>query len=318
MHYSSSLAQFSVRHAIKRGMVAGRSAWRLVRRILRRADEHHIYLAAAGIAFNILLFILPTILVVIFVISAFTDRAVVIAAIEDFLLDVLPSDGGLDAAIDIIKFEVNTVLQNSDSAAWIGFPTLFWFSLTLFGSIRTALNTVFGFRQERRLWSAVRRDFLLLGLFIGAVLLSNAMPQITHSVAEWTITTVTGSEIVKSAIVTGVSLSILYIFFVSLYMCTPNRLPPVSVVLVSALCSVVFWQCARVGFGFYIKHIASYGKVYGIYATVVALAFWVYYSALLILLSGEIAQYWYEARRRRKLAAKIGALRAPDEYAGLE
>lgn len=278
--------------------------WRVIKRILRRADEHHIYLAASGIAFNILIFILPTMLVMVFVIGVFMDRTLVISAIEDFLLDVLPPDGGLDAAIDLVKTEINNVLQNSGSAAWIGIPALFWVSLALFGSIRTALNAVFGFRQERTFWSSFGRDSLLLGLFVAAVFMLNSAPRIAMGTAEWATTTVSGSYWLKSVIATLVSVVIAYLFFVSLYSFTPNRLPPLSVILSSALFSVIFWQCARIGFGLYVKYIASYGKIYGIYGAAVAVAFWVYYSALLILFSGEIGQYWYEARRRRKLDIK--------------
>ncbi len=308
MHHNSSHPQSSLNEQGGGFLPTAKRIWRVLRRILRRADEHHIYLAASGIAFNILIFILPTMLVMVFVIGVFMDRALVISAIEDFLLDVLPPDGGLDVAIDLVKSEINNVLQNSGSAAWIGIPALFWVSLALFGSIRTALNAVFGFRQEKTFWGSIGRDSLLLTLFVGAVLMSNTAPRIALGVAEWATTTVTGAFWLKSLVATLVSMVIAYIFFVSLYSFTPNRLPPVSVILSSALFSVIFWQCARLGFGFYVKYFATYGKVYGIYGAAVALAFWVYYSALLILFSGEIGQYWYESRRRRKLEAKHGGV----------
>ncbi|MBL7992836.1 MAG: YihY/virulence factor BrkB family protein [Candidatus Kapabacteria bacterium] len=283
---------------------AVKRVWRVLSRILRRADEHHIYLAASGIAFNILIFILPTMLVMVFVIGIFIDRTLVIGAIEDFLLEVLPPDGGLDATIDIVKSEINHVLQNSGSAAWIGIPALFWVSLALFGSIRTALNAVFGFRHEKTFWAAVGRDSFLLMLFVLAILLSNAAPRLALSAADWATATVWDGYWLRMVVSNMVSMTVIYLFFVSLYSFTPNRLPPISVILSSALFSVIFWQCARFGFGFYVKNFATYGKVYGIYGAAVAVAFWVYYSALVILFSGELGQYWYESRRRRKLESK--------------
>lgn len=277
---------------------------RVVGHILRRAEEHHIYLAASGIAFNILIFILPTMLVMVFVIGAFMDRALVVGAIEDFLLDVLPPDGGLDATIDLVKNEINHVLQNSGSAAWIGIPALFWVSLALFSSIRTALNAVFGFRHKITFLGSAGRDSLLLTLFVIAVLMSNTAPHLAASAADWATATIAGGSFVRTLASGLVSTTIIYFFFVALYSFTPNRLPPFSVILASALFSVIFWQSARFGFGLYVKYFATYGKVYGIYGAAVAVAFWVYYSALLILFSGELGQYWYEARRRRKLTAK--------------
>ncbi|TAE30745.1 MAG: YihY/virulence factor BrkB family protein [Candidatus Kapaibacterium sp.] len=279
--------------------------FRTVRRILRRADDHHIYLAASGIAFNILLFLLPTMLVIVFVIGTFMEQASVIALMEDFLLEVLPPDGGLDAAIDIIKIELHSVLKNYQGAGWIGVPILFWVSLTLFSSLRTGLNAVFSFSQKRHfLGSAVLKDSFLLGLFVGAVFMSNVTPRIAASVTEWTTTSVSSSQILKNAVSFSVTGLIVYMFFVALYSFAPNRLPPLLVVFASAFFCLVFWEIARYGFGWYVKYFASYGKVYGIYGAAVAVAFWVYYSALVILFSGELAQYWYEARRRTKLEKK--------------
>ena len=308
MNNNSSHPQSSLNEQKKGIFPAIKRFWRVVSLILRRADDHHIYLAASGIAFNILIFILPTMLVMVFVIGVFMDRALVVGAIEDFLLDVLPPDGGLDAAIDLIKSEINNVLQNSGSAAWIGIPALFWVSLALFGSLRTGLNAVFGFRHERTFFSSLGRDSLLLLLFVMAVLMSNSAPRIAASIADWMAITLTSGLWLRSVVATFVSVTIVYVFFVSLYSFAPNRLPPLSVILSSALLSVIFWQCARFGFGFYVKNFATYGRVYGIYGAAVAVAFWVYYSALVILFSGEIGQYWYEARRRRKVASKHGAV----------
>lgn len=278
---------------------------RTTRRILRRADDHHIYLAASGIAFNILLFMLPTMLVMVFVIGAFMDQASVISIIEDFLLDVLPPDGGLDAGIDLIKAELTSVLGNYKGAGWIGIPVLFWVSLTLFSSLRTGLDAVFSFTQERRfLGSAMLKDTFLLSIFVGAVFMSNATPRIAAHAAEWATTSVVDGQFFKSAVASLVTGLIVYLFFVSLYSFAPNRLPPISVVLSSAFFCMVFWETARYGFGLYVKYFATYGKVYGIYGAAVAVAFWVYYSALVVLFSGEIAQYWYESRRRSRLEKK--------------
>jgi membrane protein len=297
-YISSPLEERGFVPSAKRGI-------RTVRRILRRAEDHHIYLAASGIAFNILLFMLPTMLVIVFIIGAFMDQASVIAVIEEFLLDVLPADGGLDAAIDLIKSELNSVLGNYKGAGWIGIPVLFWVSLTLFSSLRTGLNAVFSFTHEQRfVGSALLKDTFLLGMFVGAVFMSNATPRIAAHAANWATASGAGGQFFKTAIATSVTALIVYLFFVALYSFVPNRLPSISVVFSSALLCLVFWEAARYGFGLYVKYFATYGKVYGIYGAAVAVAFWVYYSALVILFSGEIAQYWYEARRRARLEKK--------------
>jgi membrane protein len=276
---------------------------RIVGRVLRRAQEHHIYLAASGIAFNILLFILPTMLVMVFVIGALLDKAVVLGAIEDFLLDVLPADGGLDGAIDLIQEELNTVLANYSDAGWIGIPVLFWVSLTLFSSVRTALNAVFGFNQLRSFVGSVLRDSMLLMIFIMAILGTTYTPSLIAVVSAWGTRTFSGMGVQIFTATTPYLVRALlsYLFFIALYTFAPNKRPPIMVVLISALLCWVGWDCARFAFGWYVKNLANYSKMYGIYGAVVAVAFWMYYSSLVLLFAGEIAQYWHEARRRKQL-----------------
>jgi membrane protein len=276
-------------------------AWQNLNRILRRADEHHIYLVASGVAFNIVLFILPTMLVVVFMVGLMMDQRSVLALIESFLLDVLPPNGGLDGAIELIKKEIIAILKNYEGAGWIGVPMLFWVSLTLFNSIRTGLNTAFGIIRTRTFLGSLVKDSMLFALFVAAVLTSANASFISHSITDWIKTTIDNGEAVLAIIAFTISTITSYIFFVSLYSLAPNKLPPWSVVFLSAFLCSALWGLARYGFSFYLVNFASYGKMYGIYGAAVALALWIYYSALTMLISAELAQYWYEDRRRRRL-----------------
>jgi membrane protein len=275
-------------------------AWQHVNRILRRADEHHIYLAASGIAFNIVLFILPTILVMVFVVGLLMDRGSILLLVESFLLDVLPPSGGLDGAIEVINKEIISILKNYEGAGWIGVPMLFWVSLTLFSSMRTGLNTAFGIVRIRTFFGSLLRDSALFFLFIAAVLTSANAALISHSIADWITTADRGQEVL-TVISFIISTLVSYIFFIALYCLAPNTLPPMRVVLLSTLICSASWGLARYAFGYYLANFASYGKMYGVYGAAVALALWVYYSALTILMSAELAQYWFEDRRRRRL-----------------
>jgi membrane protein len=48
------------------------------------------------------------------------------------------------------------------------------------------------------------------------------------------------------------------------------------------------WTLATLGFNLYLREIAVYDKVYGPFATVVVMLVWVYLSAYLCLLGGEV------------------------------
>ena len=62
----------------------------------------------------------------------------------------------------------------------------------------------------------------------------------------------------------------------------------------------------KYGFSWYVTDVASYGSIYGTLLTVAVLFFWIYYSAIVFILGGEIAQVW--TMRRALRATRVGAL----------
>jgi membrane protein len=66
--------------------------------------------------------------------------------------------------------------------------------------------------------------------------------------------------------------------------------------LVSAIAATFFWEIARQLFGYYITNVATLNRIYGTYALLVIVAFWIYYSSILFLVGAEIGQLYRERR----------------------
>ncbi len=264
--------------------------------ILRRANEHHIYLAAAGIAFNVMLLILPTLLVAVFVIGMFVDQHSAIAAMKMFLQQSFPLGEQLQGIVPAVEHELQEALRQYQQAGWIGIPILLWISLALFTSIRTALSAVFGLQERDSFVQSAIKDLIMLGVFVVALLSVNLTPALLLHVERWIgIWAETTSLIEASRFVVGitpfvVAKTFMFIFFVLLYRYAPHQPPPTKIVLTSAALYLVLWEALQTGFALYLERLATYNILYGIYANAAAAAFWLYYMALALLLSAECAR----------------------------
>ncbi|GAB1370343.1 hypothetical protein MASR1M45_04030 [Candidatus Kapaibacterium sp.] len=64
--------------------------------------------------------------------------------------------------------------------------------------------------------------------------------------------------------------------------------------------SVIGIEASRYIFTWYISSLSNYGKFYGTYAVIISMAVWIYYSAVIILLSAEISKYIYDLKLKAK------------------
>ena len=104
----------------------------------------------------------------------------------------------------------------------------------------------------------------------------------------------------------GLSFLIVFAFFYVCYRFVPYARPGRKVPAVGALWAAIFWEIAKRVFGYYLYHFASFEKIYGAYTFVVVLAFWIYYSSVMLIVGAEIGQLY-----RERVALKTG----PDEPA---
>ena len=59
-----------------------------------------------------------------------------------------------------------------------------------------------------------------------------------------------------------------------------------------AFWAALLWEIAKQVFGFYLHNFSGLGKIYGAYALIVVVAFWVYYSSIVFIVGAEIARLY--------------------------
>ena len=90
-----------------------------------------------------------------------------------------------------------------------------------------------------------------------------------------------------------ISLVTIFFLFVVLYITVPRKKLGKKAVFLSAFWSAILWEAAKQAFGYYIYNFANFGKIYGTYALVVVIAFWIYYSAIVFIIGAEIGWLYY-------------------------
>ena len=93
------------------------------------------------------------------------------------------------------------------------------------------------------------------------------------------------------------------VMFYILYRYMTDEKPPNTVAIVSTVTSTMLWLISARLFAVYLADISMIATVYGPYAFLLVLLFWIYYSSLMFVFGAIVGQvHWERLRRLRELA----------------
>ena len=284
--------------------------------IFSRIDRHHLFMIAAGIAFNIIVYLIPLILIAIYVVRLIFNAQDISNTLETIMLDLLPPTESANQIIHKVVEEVDKILGHSTFFGWIGIGALLWLSSMLISSIRYGLNTIFELRSPKIFVFYKLRDiFLTLVITVLIFLYSYAVPLFTFVVEYIEIYFPSQfQEIFSGALIRGASITTSFIMFYFIYRIVPNYKLNRIVIFSSTVLCVFAIELARYVFAWYLTELSNYGRFYGTYAVIISMAIWIYYSALIILLSAEISKYFYDrSEKKRSELAREEAIKNDDK-----
>ncbi|MEP6832195.1 MAG: YihY/virulence factor BrkB family protein [Gemmatimonas sp.] len=272
------------------------------RRIWNQSGEDNVFFLAGGLAFNILLALVPFALLLISGTSFVLGRRPEDAAntIVGLIGSLLPQDAA--ATGQLLSQIVADVMRTRGTVGLYSAITFAWFSTRLFGSLRSVLALIFD-GTDRGIMAGKLFDF-------GATIVSTlAVAVYVVFSAYLTLATTRGSELLmRIGLAEGAMSALTYwigrllavlviiVLFFSLYRGLPRRRPPVRTAMVAATTAGVLFELARYGFALLVKRADPSSLYTGTIAAVVGVVFWVYYAALLFLIGGEVAQA-YDLRK---------------------
>jgi membrane protein len=265
-----------------------------------RIEKHHLFLVSAGIAFNLLLYLIPLLLIAVFLVNVIFEINSVTSFLTQTLQSVLPPNNKTTEFLRATLEEVYSILTHSTVAGWIGVITLLWLSSTLLSSFRTGLNTIFRIPSPQIFFIYKIKDIFLIIALAFLVLFASFIFPITSIIGELLKNSLPQDMkyIFSKVYVTVISVINSFLLFYLLFRFVPNKKTKRSIRFMSIAMCVVVVELSRHLFALYIGGVTSYGKFYGTYAILASMALWIYYFVLIIMFSAEFSQFVYDLRQK--------------------
>jgi membrane protein len=288
-----------------------RSVTGVVRRTLEAAYEDNIPFLASALSFDLLLTLVPFVVLLLAVVGYLVQHQITTQQVElhQLLSRFLPTPpgGATDKVFAQVESALGGIVRHRGRLTALGLPLFLWFSTRLFGGLRAALNEVFD-TDERRPWPIAK--LLDLGMVFGA----GALLVLSGVLAAWearNASTVSGSFALDWLWRFGLEtcafgLGVL-LFFVIFKLLPNRRIYWRTALFAAVFCSLAFEVAKRL-YALYVSRFATLDRVASD-ANIVALILfllWIYYTAYVFLLGGEVAEMYDLIRMQRAQRVRLG------------
>jgi len=273
--------------------------------LFRRMEKHNLFLAAGGISFSLFLGIIPFILLIFSLLGNIFDQVIIEEQITNLLDKAIPYPAYASYVERIIISRLPQVIELKTSAFWFGVIGLTFTSTWIFSSVRTILNQIFDVKVERGFLYGLLRDIMMVLLLlilvsfatfiIPAVNIIYKLTNNTEFIQKLNISSVWNSIVYVS------SLALMFGLFFALYYLIPYEKLGKKVAAMSAFWTTLLWEVARIIFGYYVNNILTTNPFYGAFVLIIAVLFWVYYSACLFIIGAEIGELYRERLALKKV-----------------
>jgi len=281
------------------------------RRTLEAAYEDNIPFLAGGLSFDLLLTTIPFTVVLLAVVSYLVHHQITThqVSLHELLVRFLPtgSDGNESGAFEAVERVLVAMIGRRGRLTVVGLPLFLWFSTRLFGGLRAALNEVFD-TDERRPWYMGKLLDLFLVCVAGVFLIANGVlsayqarnaGMIGHN---FLVTWAWRLSVEMIAFGLGIGM-----FFLVFKLLPSRRIDWRTAVVAAAFCSLGF-EVAKWLYGLSVAKFVTFDRLASDANAVAVFLFliWVYYTAFLFLLGGEVAETYDLIRMRRAQRVRLG------------
>jgi len=275
----------------------------IARRVWDQSGSDNVTFLAGGLAFNVLLALVPFVLLLMLGLSLLLGNEPQQAAdtVTRLVQALLPTDA--TSSSQLLRDAVDEVLRTRQ---WVGVYSaiaFIWSSTRLFGSLRSCLSLIFDRNDHGivtgKLWDFVSTLVTTLAIVVYVVFSTYLDMATTRGLAILVSMGLRESAMGTVMYASGRVLAIVVVFllFYSFYRGIPRHRPSPRTAAIAAGMATLLFEIARNVFALLVVKFDPSSLYTGTIATVVAVVFWTYYSALLFLLGGEVA-HAYDMRRQ--------------------
>ena len=261
--------------------------WAVVRLTGRSFYQDNAFFLAMGLAFNLLLYFLPLMLLMISALGYTVlehERAMV--EVQSVVRQFLPHSK------QAITDNLEAIISNRGLLGLTGFFFFLIFSSTLFGSVRHVLNIIFKAERRRGFFYGIGHDFLMmlmtalllvLGIAVASLLAlarafgAEQLPMMTPLL-----------EIILSVVGKLFAWLFLFAIFYVFYRFAPARTLHRSTLFIASFSATILFELARWAFAWYVAFASDALAVYGALAGLMLFFFWLYYASMIFVLGAQI------------------------------
>lgn len=281
----------------------------VVRGTWRKGQEDDIFFLAGAISFNILVAFIPLALAVLGIagtVLTFLDTDAQ-QALLNYLQQIMP------AALDVdLTSTLQGLAERSTGILSVGTLFFLWIATRLVGTLRVVLRQIFDLAEGRSVVAGKLFDIKMV-LAAGTLFALNVALTLGLRLAATIVPGMVGidpGEIPFIGLATDVwpllvAFVTLWVMFLLIYRYLPPRRIRWNTAIVAATFTSIFVELLKYGFSWYVTEWAHFGTAWGNIATFVILVFWIYYTSVVFILGGQVAQVVSMRRVRRRQKQRL-------------
>ncbi|MGH7670655.1 MAG: YihY/virulence factor BrkB family protein [Gemmatimonadaceae bacterium] len=280
-------------------------------RMWDNAYEDNVLFLASGISFDVLLASIPFVITLVSGVTFLLNLspAASSAQITDIVDRMLPPHS------DAMGFPVHHIIDEalkSHHALGLWSALIFLFlSTRLFASLRTVLAEVFDIEATRGIIAGKLFDVkmtVLATILFGANTVLSAYLVMARSHGVQLLVDIGLRRDVMGSLEYGIGRLVAFVFlflmFFAIYRYLPARRVRWQTAVVASLFTSALFEVAKQLFSLVARHLDTASVYTGALAAIVIVVVWVYYSAIVFILGGEVGQV-FELRRTRRRQREV-------------
>lgn len=244
--------------------------------LFSRVKQEQVPVVSGYLSYVTLMSLVPLIVVMLSVMTAFPLFANIREIIETFVYaNFVPTAG------DIVREHLTGFVKNASKMSAVAISFLILFALLLISVIDKTLNKIWKVSKKRRLITSFSMYWMILTL--GPILVGSSIAVTSYLMS---LASLGNIELfgLSNMLLRALPLFSSITAFLILYMVVPNKVVPFKFALSGAVVAGVLFELAKKAFAMYVTQLPSYQAIYGALATIPILFVWVYISWLVVIL----------------------------------
>lgn len=271
---------------------------RSIKLFVVRFNEENVLTISSGLAFNILLCMLPFMVVLTSLFGIFLQSSYANNRVDDLVGSMLPTQPYTAEIKKYIYTLFLDIVRNRHRFGVFGLGTLLWTAASLFGSIRRILNKIYHIEENKKFLRKSIENILLVVILGLLFLIANVFTWVLRAaesvLADFFTDSSINIKIISRAfpIITSYLAALTMFYIINRYM--PDKKISTKIALTAALTTTSLWWIAGKIFAWYVVTFHPFSQIYGAYTFLFVFLVWIYYSSMVFVIGLVIGRVYEE------------------------